>query len=241
MPRFDPKALAHVLPTLLDKATSSQTHLAAGYVHRVRAAHAGATPADVIKTLDRNYRTTVTGGGAAAGAAAAAPGVGTAAALAVNVAEVGWFLEATVLYVLAIAEVHGLDVTDPERRRTLLLAVITGNGMSGSVAKLAGHTGPHAAKQIVTKIPMTAIRSINRVLGRNFVTKYGTKQGVLVLGRELPLGMGAVIGAAGNAFVGTFTVRTARAVFGTAPAVWPAEVSSPGPEDGEPDAAVSAH
>jgi hypothetical protein len=75
------------------------------------------------------------------------------------------------------------------RRRTLLLAVITGNGMSGSVATFAGHAGPHAASQIVTKIPMSAIRAINNVLGRNFVTKYGTKQGVLVLGRELPLGL----------------------------------------------------
>lgn len=238
MARFDPKALARMLPTLLDKAATKQTHLAAGYVHRVRGSHPGATPAQVIATLDRNYRATVTGGGAAAGAAAVAPGVGTAAALAVNVAEVGWFLEATVLYVLAIAEVHQLDVTDPERRRTLLLAVITGNGLSGSVAKLAGHTGPHAASQIVTKIPMSAIRAINKVLGRNFITKYGTKQGVLVLGRELPLGLGAAIGAFGNAVVGSLTIRTARAVFGAAPDNWPGAAPSPGP-DGEPDAVVS--
>jgi hypothetical protein len=127
--------------------------------------------------------------------------------------------------------VHQLHVTDPERRRTLLLAVITGNGMSGSVATLAGHAGPHAASQIVTKIPMSAIRAINKVLGRNFVTKYGTKQGVLVLGRELPFGLGAAIGAAGNAVVGFLTIRTARAVFGPPPDAWPVPAPSPGATD----------
>lgn len=93
--------------------------------------------------------------------------------------------------------------------------------MSGGVAKLAGRTGPHAARQIVTKIPMTAIRAMNKILGRNFITKYGTKQGVLVLGRELPFGLGAAIGAGGNAVVGYLTIRTARAVFGPPPDDWP--------------------
>jgi hypothetical protein len=67
---------------------------------------------------------------------------------------------------------------------------------------------------------MSTIRAVNKVLGRNFVTKYGTKQGVLVLGRQLPFGLGALIGGGGNAAIGYATIRTARKVFGTPPEEW---------------------
>jgi hypothetical protein len=64
---------------------------------------------------------------------------------------------------------------------------------------------------------MSTIRQINRVLGRNFVTKYGAKQGVLVLGKALPFGAGAGIGAGGNLAFGMLTVRTTRLAFGPVP------------------------
>ncbi len=35
---------------------------------------------------------------------------------------------------------------------------------------------------------MATLRQINSVLGKNFVTKYGTKQGIIVLGRVAPFG-----------------------------------------------------
>lgn len=48
----------------------------------------------------------------------------------------------------------------------------------------------------------------------NFVTKYGTKQGVLVLGKVLPFGFGAAIGMTGNAAMSRMVVRTTRSAFG---------------------------
>lgn len=231
MARFDPKALARVLPALLDRAVASQTPLAAGYVRRVRARRTSARPAEVLARLERDYLAAVTAAGTAAGAAAAAPAVGAVAAFGINLAEVGWFVDATVLYAMGVAHVYGVHIADPERRRTLLLAIVTGNGLSGGVGKAAGRVGPHLARQIVDSIPMYSIRALNGVLGRNFVTKYGTKQGVLVLGRELPLGIGATIGAAGNAGIGYATVRAARRIFGPPPDDWPPpEPARPQPE-----------
>lgn len=64
---------------------------------------------------------------------------------------------------------------------------------------------------------MSAIHSANRVLGPRFITKYGTKQGLLVLGRQVPFGVGAVIGAGGNATLGRATVLAARNAFGPPP------------------------
>jgi hypothetical protein len=42
------------------------------------------------------------------------------------------------------------------------------------------------------------IRSINRTLGANFVTKYGTKRGIIAIGKVAPFGFGLVIGAGGS-------------------------------------------
>lgn len=236
--------LARRLPGLLDRAVTSQIPAAAAYVNRVRGRRPGATPGEVAARLGRTYLATVTGSGGAAGAAAAAPGVGTAAALGVNVAEVGWFLEATALYILALATVHEVAVTDPERRRTLMLTILVGNGAAGGVEKLAGKTGPHLARQIIGKIPMSSINKINKVLGPRFVTKFGTKQGTLVLGRELPFGLGAAIGAGGNAAVGYGIIRTARTVFGPPPDNWPEPARSnptvpSGPADSRPGGAFA--
>lgn len=55
---------------------------------------------------------------------------------------------------------------------------------------------------------------VQQALGKNFVTKFGTKQGILGLGRVLPLGLGALIGVGGNTVVGYMSVRAARVAFG---------------------------
>lgn len=59
------------------------------------------------------------------------------------------------------------------------------------------------------------------VLGKNFITKYGTKQGIIVLGRVAPFGIGAVIGGGANAALAALAVRAARRAFGPAPESWP--------------------
>lgn len=57
----------------------------------------------------------------------------------------------------------------------------------------------------------------NKVLGPRFLTKYGTKQGVLVLSKQIPLGIGIAVGGGANHLVGRGVVRTARKVFGPPP------------------------
>ncbi|MEO7262659.1 MAG: hypothetical protein ABI047_15595 [Jatrophihabitantaceae bacterium] len=78
------------------------------------------------------------------------------------------------------------------------------------------------AKQLVSGISPVALRRINKVLGQAFVTKYSAKQGILVLGREIPLGIGAVLGAAGNHALARGTIKSARSAFGPLPKAWPA-------------------
>jgi hypothetical protein len=153
----------------------------------MRRAHPDAAPSQIVKALEKQFLAAVATLGGGAGAAAAAPGVGTGAAVLINLAEVGSFLEAGVLFSLAVADVHGIHVHDIERRRTLVMAILMGSNAASTVEQIAGRTGKYWARGLVGAIPMSAINRINSVLGPRFVTKYGTKQGILVLGRELPL------------------------------------------------------
>ncbi|MEJ2866724.1 hypothetical protein WCD74_03050 [Actinomycetospora sp. OC33-EN08] len=202
---------------LLDRAIDLQQPLVAAHVRKLRERHPEESASEICKRLERQYLAAVTGSGAAVGAAAAAPGVGTAASLAMSAGETVTSLEAAALFALSYAEVHGVHIADVERRRTLLLSLLLGDGGSTFVSKAAGRTGKHWGRLLVDAIPMTKINQVNRVLGGRFITKYGQKQGILVLGRTAPFGIGAGIGAAGNAAVGWTVVKGVRRAFGDVP------------------------
>lgn len=219
-------AVERALMIGLDKAITIHQPLVAAHVRRVRERHPMASPSDIIGTLEKQYVATVIATGTAAGGVAAAPIVGTAASIAVSVGETVGFLEASALFGLAVAEVHGEKIDDLERRRTLLLAVLLGDSGASLVEKAAGRTGKHWGKLLTDAIPMSSITRINKVLGRWFVTKYGTKQGIIMIGRLAPFGIGAGIGGIGNALFGRTVVAGARRAFGEPPADWPADVPS---------------
>jgi hypothetical protein len=225
---MEPKRL---LQQGLEKALVAQMPLARKNVERLRRVHPDDTPAEMIKRLERYYLSGVTASGGASGAAGVVPGAGIPTALA----DVMVFTEATALFVLSLAEVHGLHPEDIERRKLLVYTVLLGDTAVGALDKMIGRTGPYWARQIVGSIPMSAINRVNRVLGPRFVTKYGTKQGVLVLSKQVPLGIGAVLGGGGNHVFGRVTVRSARKIFGASPEGWshepsPANGPEPGPE-----------
>ncbi|MFS8100433.1 hypothetical protein LFM09_25220 [Lentzea alba] len=206
---------------LLDKAIGVQTSLVRKNIARARQRKPDATPAEVVSTLEKMYVSALAGTGAAVGGAAAAPGVGTGVALALSAGEALSSLELSTLFVLSVAEVHRVPLDEIERRRTLVLGILLGESGSKTIGKVAERTGQHWARQLVSKVPTATLRQINSVLGRNFVTKYGTKQGIIVLGRAVPFGIGAVIGGGANAAVATLAVRAARRAFGPAPQSWP--------------------
>lgn len=226
--KFDPKTF---VKSSLNTALDAQHPLAVKNVARLRRLHPDKSPAALVKYLNKVYVGTVTATGTGAGAAAVVPNgwVQVPAAFADLLA----FLEASVLYTLSVAEIHRLDIEDVERRRLLVTSVLLGNTAATSVLEpVIGRTAPYWGKKVVSSIPMSTIRSANKVLGPRFITKYGTKQGVLVLGKQVPLFIGAAIGGTGNAVFGTFVVRAARTILGPPPEVW--EPTSTHAEDGHP-------
>jgi hypothetical protein len=211
--------VSSLLNTSLDKALGAQAPLARGYVKHAREASPEATPAEILAEAERRFLNLVTTIGAAAGASAAVPGIGTAAGFAANIAEVGAFVEANVFFVLMVAEIHGLLPEDPDTRRALVLASLLGD-VSTLLTKELGGTARHWAGQIAQHMPDGALRQVNQILGRKFLSRWGTKQGVLVLGRELPVLIGAGIGGLGNRALAKATVKGTREVFGPPPDEW---------------------
>jgi hypothetical protein len=201
----------------LEQAVAVQRAPVASYVARLRRTRSGATPSEIITVLEKQYLRTVTGTGAAVGGVAAAPGVGTLAALALGGGESAAFLEATALFALAVAEVHGIRIEDRERRRTLLLAVVLGDHASKLVQRTIRRESRHWGYLLPAGIPLTSISALNRTLIMWFLRKYARKQGLLMVGKIAPFGIGAAVGAKGNRVLGRQVVHNCREVFGPAP------------------------
>ena len=214
--KLDPKA---VVTSTFSAAIEKQYPLAAQNVARLRRVHPDKSPAELITYLNKFYVGTVTTTGAGAGAAAIVPNGWVQ--LPVAAVELAAFLEASVLYVLSVAEIHGVHAEDVERRRLLVMAVLVGDAaVKKAVEPLLGRSVPYWGKAIVSSIPISAITKANKLLGPRFITKYGTKQGVLVLGKQVPFFIGVGIGAAGNGTFGWFVVRSARKILGPPPGAW---------------------
>ncbi|CAJ1580769.1 hypothetical protein [[Mycobacterium] wendilense] len=219
----DPSAAAHVLSRIIETGSRLQAPAIRAYVERVRAKSPDATPAEIVARLEKHYLAAVMGSGAAVGSAALVPGVGTVLALSLVAGETALFLETTAVFVLAVAEVHGVSADDKERRRTLVLGALAGDDGKNAVARLLGPgrtNGAWLAEGAAT-MPLPALSQVNTKLMKYFVKKYAIKRGALVFGKALPVGIGAVIGGVGNRLMGKRIVENARAAFGPAPTTWP--------------------
>jgi hypothetical protein len=205
---------------VLDRALTLHAPITERHISRLRQNRPFASPTEIVGRLNNELRAATITAGVGVGAAAAAPGVGTAVALALSGAEAVAFIDATVLYVLARSEIHGIRTHDLERRRLLMMAILLGDAGAATVGKVAERTGQHWAKALVNAIPYEKVLAVNKVLGKNFVTKYGTKQGIVVLGRVVPFGIGAAIGGVANGFFSQGIITASNRAFGTPPPSW---------------------
>ncbi|MFC4949169.1 hypothetical protein [Pseudonocardia sp. GCM10023141] len=210
-----------VLRSGVERALRGQHPLVAAHVAAVRRKHPGITPAEVVGRLSSQYQAAVAVTGGVGGAIAIIPALGTVASLATAGAEAFAALDAAVLYTLAVAEVHALPTEDPERRRALVLGVVVGAGGQAVLRKVTGRTR-NWAEEVTEHLSLPRLGLLNNGLARWFVKRYIVRQGVLALGRALPLGIGVVIGAVGNVVTARAVVRSAEVAFGPPPAAWPA-------------------
>lgn len=220
----DPSLAVKTLSQILERGARVQAPAVRAYVQRLRDQDAGASPADVVAKLEKHYIAAVMASGAAVGSAAAFPGIGTLAAMSAVAGETVVFLEATAVFVLAVAEVHGIPAEHRERRQALVLAVLVGEDGRRAMLDLVGPGRTKGAwlADGAASLPLPAVSQLNSRLLKYFVKRYALKRGAIAFGKLLPVGVGAVVGGVGNRVMGRKIVDNARTAFGTPPARWPA-------------------
>ncbi len=219
----DPVMSARVLSQILERGTRVQAPAVRAYVARLRRLNPEASPAEIVTKLEKRYLAAVMASGAAVGSAAAFPGIGTLAALSAVAGETLVFLEATAVFVLAVAEVHGIPLEERERRRALVLAVLVGDDSKGAIADLVGPGRTNGAwlAEGAEMLPLPLVSQLNTRLMRYFVKRFTIKRSAMALGKMLPVGIGAAVGGGGNRMMGRKIVANAHAAFGPAPTRWP--------------------
>jgi hypothetical protein len=210
--------LEKAIVSLLDNGSKLQAPAVATYVDRTRRAHPEETPAQTIARLETLYLNAVTGSGGAVGATAAIPGVGTVAALTAAASETLFFLEASALFTLAVAAIHGIAPQDHEQRRALVLAVVLGDSGREVVERMVGRSANNWAELLAGRTAATS--TLSQSLLRRFVMCFAVRRGALLVGKVIPAGIGAVIGSVGNRTLGRQVTNNARAAFGPPPPYW---------------------
>jgi hypothetical protein len=222
----NPSTAAKVLSQVLERGTRVQGPAITAYVDRLRRHNPDATPADIVKKLEKHYLAAVMASGAAVGSAAAFPGIGTLAAMSAVAGETVVFLEATAVYALALAEAYGIPADHRERRRALVLGVLVGEESKRAVADLIGpgRTSGAWISDGAATLPLPAVSQLNSRLLRYFVKRYTLKRGAIAFGKLLPVGIGAVVGGVGNRLMGKKIITNARQAFGNPPPRWPSSL-----------------
>ncbi|PPG64252.1 hypothetical protein C5C27_03870 [Rathayibacter sp. AY2B7] len=212
------------LAKLLDRLLAVQRPAVLANIRLLRRRRPGATPEQIITSLERQYLSSVAAGGAAIGATAVVPGIGTAASVALSGAGAAGFLEASALFAQSVTEVHGIPLEDPDRARALVLTLMMGSSGSEMVRQVAGQAvgGGSGLNQywgsVVTKgLPSFLVGELADRAKKSFAKHFLAQQGAGLVGRAMPFGIGAALGGVGNAMLGRKVVQSARDAFGPAP------------------------
>lgn len=215
------------LARILDRLLAVQRPAVLANIRLLRRRRPGATPEQIITSLERQYLASVTTGGAAIGATAVIPGVGTGTSIALSGAGAAGFLEASALFAQSVTEVHGIRLDDPDRARALVLTMMlgsTGTDLVRQVASQATSGGPGLTQywgSLVTKgMPSFLVGELTDRAKVMFARHFVAQQGAGIVGRAMPFGIGAAIGGVGNAMLGRRVISSSREAFGPAPAAF---------------------
>lgn len=210
--------------TGIDRVMAIHRPVVLAHIRSIRRRNPDASPAQLIRILERRYLAAVTTGGAAVGASAIIPGVGTGVTLILSGVETAGFLEATALFAQSVSEVHGIAVEDPDRARALVMTMMLGREGSDLVRQLAGQaTGrgiglnAYWGELVATSIPRAIMGPLTDKLKSSFIRQFAARGSASFIGKAVPFGVGAVIGGAGNHILGKRVLHSSRLAFGQVP------------------------
>ncbi|MDO4610315.1 hypothetical protein [Corynebacterium sp.] len=226
----DPKTLeqdagiaGRMLIRSLDTAMGWQTSVITAYVRQLRARHPEETPAQLQERIDDHFINLTTGTGGAAGGASVVPGIGFFTGLAAIAVESLFFLEAAAWHTLASARLRDIDIDEDERRRSLILVTILGSSGTAVVAATIGGESLRAKANrdvsagLLSRLGLPQLGGLNKRL-LSMAQKRVTKSARMALvGKLMPMGIGAVLGATANRKLAKGFVSNSRSSLGPLP------------------------
>lgn len=219
------------------KAIAVQRPAAAAYIKEIRRKKLGATPAEVMKTIESQYVATTTMASAAIGASATIPGVGIPIAIGLGVGDLIFFYETTALFALCMAELRGIPIDDADRAKAVVLAALLGEKEKNRVTSMilsalpvgatvsgaravAGSASPKWGDLIAQQLPDSALVPVTMVLAREAIAKGAVMGTVKISSKAIPV-IGAAAGAATSFYFGSSVVKACRTGFSDPADTWP--------------------
>ncbi|WIM72654.1 hypothetical protein QP028_01490 [Corynebacterium suedekumii] len=224
----DPKAVeanvgpaGHILINTLDRAVSIQSSAIVRYVEFLREKNPDAGPAEIQEIIDKHFMRLSTGSGAGAGAAAAIPGIGFFTGAAAIGAESLVFLDAAAWYTMASAQLRGVDITEKERRKALILLALLGS--EGYRDRRYAHARPGVREGLpsastLARFSAPKLGEVNNHLMRTALKQVTKKFRRAWLGKIMPLGIGAILGTVANRKLAKNVITNSRESLGPVPA-----------------------
>ena len=201
---LNPEKLLKALDWLYDKATSGVTgtggcwKLAEDYRSKYH------DPQIAAKKLAKSQiaKCTLSGTITSAGGIITMP-----IALPANITSV-WYVELQMI--AAIAVLGGYDPSHDEVKM-LSYACLGGSGVMDTLRTAGVDFAVKGGKVLIKKIPVEAVRAVNKKLGMRFVTKWG-ETGIVNLGKMVPV-LGAGVGGAFDLVSSKVVAKTAIKTF----------------------------
>ncbi len=215
-----------ILVNSLDRVVHLQHSAIIGYVDWLRSKNPEASPAEIQDLMNKHFVRLATGSGAGAGTAAAIPGIGFVTGALTISAESLVFLDAAAFYTVASAYLRGADITDPERRKALILVALSGS--QGTALVDASLTATSSVSAISRMSPGN-VREVNNQLVKIALNQISKRMKQAWIGKIMPMGIGAVLGTMANRKLAAKVVHSTSESLGALPSAF----DTPAPSEDE--------
>lgn len=209
------------LDASLARVTAEDGAVVRECVDAVRGQDRTRTPAEAIRVLNAWYlRGEVVDGGLRA-ARAEIPG-----AAGGSDADVLTSLDRTAVYLLALADLYDLDVSDADRRKALVVGILLGDEGANLASGVYHEYGTRWARGLAARGVAQVTRTANPLLGQ-------------LVAHALRTGVAVTVAAGGDAIRAGSVVTQAARAFGPPPALFPGQEPR-APQDPPPNSVVYA-
>ena len=204
---------SNALAPVVDRLVEHRYGAAVDDVATLRGEFPDDSPDELANRLIRRYAKELAIGGAVSGGAAASPVAGVAVAAASAGADATFSVGRLGEMIMAIGLVYGHDTTTVDERRAAIVTIMgLADGAAVGMSGLAARAGAKGGARVLQRIPTTPPPATAGA-GRKALSKLGTTKGPWSLTALIPYGIGAGVGAAGNALLARAVGRAAKEYF----------------------------